>query len=151
MKCTKLLSKRDTDFWWLIKCTKLVMGEMCEISCKIIKTSTDICVVTNSRMIQLFVLSVYCEVWIWMLQNLRCLSRKSINFVLLVKPKLMSLFWFFGLYFCIWLFGMYETFYGINKKCELYALPLRYEWECSYFWVVSVVICMYESYYCYQS
>ena len=37
-------------------------------------------------------LSVYCKVWIWIPNNLHCLSCKSINFVLLVKPTLISLF-----------------------------------------------------------
>ena len=32
MKCTKLLSKPRTNFWWSLKCTKLVMDEMHEIS-----------------------------------------------------------------------------------------------------------------------
>ena len=41
--------------------------------------------------------SIYCEIWISILRNLRCLRYKSINFVLMVKPTLMSLFWLFGL------------------------------------------------------
>ena len=40
------------------------------------------------------------------LQNLRCLSCKSINFVLVVKPTLMSLFWFFEWCLFVWLFGL---------------------------------------------
>ena len=32
MKCTKLLSKPRTNFWWSLKCTKLVMDEMHETS-----------------------------------------------------------------------------------------------------------------------
>ena len=31
MKCTKLLSKRSTDFWGSVECTKFVMDEMYEI------------------------------------------------------------------------------------------------------------------------
>ena len=51
----------------------------------------------NSRMIYWLVLSVYCKVWIWILKNLRCLSCKSINFVLRVK-----MFWLFRLCFYVW-------------------------------------------------
>ena len=40
------------------------------------------------------------------LQNLRCLSFKSINFVLLVKPTLMSWFWFFEWCLFVWLFDL---------------------------------------------
>ena len=40
------------------------------------------------------------------LQNLRCLSFKSINFVLVVKPTLMSLFWFFKWCLFVWLFDL---------------------------------------------
>ena len=56
---------------------------------------------------------IYCEIWIWILQNLRCLSCKSINFVLVVKPTLMSFFgcsgcvfvcyvWFLRCLCCVW-------------------------------------------------
>ena len=48
------------------------------------------------------------EIWIWILQNLRCLSCKSTNFVLVVKPTLMSLFWLFGLCLFGLLFAMYD-------------------------------------------
>ena len=51
---------------------------------------------------------ISCRVWIWILQNLRCLSCKSINFVLLVKSTLMSLFWLFGLCLFGLLFAMYD-------------------------------------------
>ena len=42
------------------------------------------------------------KIWIWILQNLYCLSCKSTNLVLVVKPTLMPLFWMFGLclFFC---------------------------------------------------
>ena len=52
---------------------------------------------------------ISCRVWIWILENLRCLRCKSINFVLLLKPTLMPLFWLFGLCVCVWLLGMYES------------------------------------------
>ena len=48
------------------------------------------------------------KIWIWILQNLRCLSCKSTNFVLVVKPTLMSLFWLFGLCLFGLLFAMYD-------------------------------------------
>ena len=48
------------------------------------------------------------KIWIWILQNLRCLSCKSTNFVLVVKPRLMSLFWLFGLCLFGLLFAMYD-------------------------------------------
>ena len=68
--------------------------------------------------------SSFCSVWIWILQNLRCLSWKSTNFVLLVKSTLISFFWLFGLCVCVLLLGMYESSYSI---IGLYALLLRYE------------------------
>ena len=68
--------------------------------------------------------SSFCSVWIWILQNLRCLSCKSTNFVLLVKSTLISFFWLFGLCVCVLLLGMYESSYSI---IGLYTLLLRYE------------------------
>ena len=53
--------------------------------------------------------SIYCEIWIWILQKLRYISCKSKNFVLAVKPTLISLFWLFGLCLFGWLFGMYDS------------------------------------------
>ena len=44
--------------------------------------------------------SIFCKVWIWILQNLCSLSCKSINFVLVVKLTLMLLFWLFAS--CLW-------------------------------------------------
>ena len=52
---------------------------------------------------------IYCKVWVWILQNLRCLRCKSIKFVLVVKPTLMLLFWLFGLCLYVWLFGIYDS------------------------------------------
>ena len=49
------------------------------------------------------------EIWIWILQNLRCPSSKSTNFGLVVKPTLMSLFWLFGLCLFGLLFAMYDS------------------------------------------
>ena len=49
------------------------------------------------------------EIWIWIFQNLRCLSCKSTNFVLVVKSTLMPFFWLFGLCLFVWLFGMYDS------------------------------------------
>ena len=49
------------------------------------------------------------ETWKWILQNLRCLSCKSKNFVLVVKPTLMSLFWLLGLYLFGMLFALYDS------------------------------------------
>ena len=68
--------------------------------------------------------SSFCSVWIWILQNLRCLSCKSTNFVLLVKSTLISFFWLFGLCLSFLLLGMYESSYSI---IGLYTLLLRYE------------------------
>ena len=62
---------------------------------------------------------IYCKVWIWILQNLRCLSFKSKNFLLVVKPTLVSLFWLFGLCLYVWLFGMYENSYAIIHQISL--------------------------------
>ena len=45
---------------------------------------------------------IYCEIWVRILQNLRCLSCKSINFVLRVKPTSISLVWLFGLCLFVW-------------------------------------------------
>ena len=89
------------------------------------KKSTDYCVVPTSRIIWLFVLLVYCEVWIWIIHNLFCPSCKRINFVLLVKRTLMSLFRFFVLCFCVWLFGIYETSHAIQAGICLLKISIR--------------------------
>ena len=50
-----------------------------------------------------------------------CLSCKSINFALAVKPTMMSLFWLFGLCLSVWFFGIYESSYAIIHKIGLYT------------------------------
>ena len=57
------------------------------------------------------------KIWIWILQNLCCLTCKSTNFVLVVKPMLMLLFWLLGL--CL---------LCMIDKIGLYALSLWYEY-----------------------
>ena len=79
MKCTKLLSKPSTDFWGSVKCTKFVMDEMYEIGQFLAEFKYEYC--------RICVVSV--------------VSCKSINFVLIVKSTLMSLFWLFGLCVCV--------------------------------------------------
>ena len=57
------------------------------------------------------------------------LGCKSIDFVVQLKPTLMSLFWLsdcvcvFG---CL-VFGMYESLNAVSHKIGLYTLLLRYE------------------------
>ena len=71
------------------------------------------------EMYKLMMDKMYEIVWIWifwnwlkfeyeLLQNLRFLSCKSTNFVLVVKPTLISLFWLFGLCLFGFLFPMYD-------------------------------------------
>ena len=67
------------------------------------------------------------KVSISILQNLHCLGFKSINFLLLVKSMLISLFWLFVLGVFVWLFGMYESSYTIIHKIGLNTLLLQYE------------------------
>ena len=109
MKCTKLLSKPSTDFWGSVKCTKFVMDEMYEIGQFLAEFKYEYC--------RICVVSV--------------VSCKSINFVLIVKSTLMSLFWLFGLCVCVYLFGMYESSYAIIHKIGLHALLLPYGKEYS--------------------
>ena len=79
MKCTKLFIKPSTDF--------LGIDEVYKIGAE-----------WNVRN-----WLIYCVVWIWILQNLRCLSCKSINFVLIVKP---TLWWrCFGCSGCVCVLG----------------------------------------------
>ena len=63
------------------------------------------------------------NIWIWILQNLRCLSCKSTNFVLVVKPTLMSLFWLFGLF--VWFVVCYVWLIKlgcIRRRCGMNIL-----------------------------
>ena len=60
---------------------------------------------------------------------MRCLSCKIVNFVLLVKLMLMSLFWLFRWCVCVWLFGMYEGSFAISHKIGLYTLWSQYKWH----------------------
>ena len=82
--------------------------------------------------------SIYCKVWIWILQNLNSLSCKRIDFVLAVKPTLMWLFCSSD-YVC-----MFGCLVCMIHKIGLYTLPLRYEKEYAKVCVVSVVFGIHE-------
>ena len=61
MKCTKLLSQASTDIFGSLDFTKLVMGKMCDIACKISKPSTDYYVVPLHKWPHDFVVMDSCR------------------------------------------------------------------------------------------
>ena len=126
MKCMKLLSKPGTDFWGPTKCTKLMMDEMYEISCKIRLASTNYC--CTKSMYDL-VVCVVCllsslnmntaEFALRQLQEHKlCVTSKThVDVVILVVQVVLY----------VWLFGMYDTSHAISHKFGLYVLSLQYE------------------------
>ena len=73
------------------------------------------------------------KIWIWILQNLRCLGCKSKNFVLVVKPTLMSLFWLFGLLFAMYDWSNWVAYVVVVVWISLILGCLRCAWYTSNF------------------
>ena len=68
--------------------------------------------------------SIYCKILVWILQNLHCLTCKSINFVVVVKPTLMS---FFGCSGCVFVIYVWFIKLGcIHCRCGIKGSILNF-------------------------